>query len=54
MGYTAAARAEHREPDLGFSSSASKRFASDVAMEVTTEPRRRPWITPARTSRSSG
>jgi alkylation response protein AidB-like acyl-CoA dehydrogenase len=36
MVYTAAARAERGEPDLGFISSASKCFASDVAMEVTT------------------
>ncbi|MFV1363146.1 acyl-CoA dehydrogenase [Mycolicibacterium elephantis] len=36
MVYTAAARAERNEPDLGFISSASKCFASDVAMEVTT------------------
>jgi alkylation response protein AidB-like acyl-CoA dehydrogenase len=33
--YTAAARAERGEPNLGFISSASKCFASDVAMEVT-------------------
>src|SRR5271165_5068979 len=37
MVYTAAARAERGEPDLGFISSASKCFASDVAMEVTTD-----------------
>lgn len=37
MVYTAAARAERNEPDLGFISSASKCFASDVAMEVTTD-----------------
>ena len=36
MVYSAAARAERMEPDLGFISSASKCFASDVAMEVTT------------------
>ncbi|EID17674.1 acyl-CoA dehydrogenase [Mycolicibacterium phlei] len=36
MVYTAAARAERGEPNLGFISSASKCFASDVAMEVTT------------------
>ena len=36
MVYTAAARAERGEPALGFISSASKCFASDVAMEVTT------------------
>jgi len=35
--YTAAARAERGEPNLGFISSASKCFASDVAMEVTTD-----------------
>nr|WP_090342143.1 acyl-CoA dehydrogenase [Mycolicibacterium malmesburyense]CRL72521.1 acyl-CoA dehydrogenase [Mycolicibacterium malmesburyense] len=35
--YSAAARAERGEPDLGFISSASKCFASDVAMEVTTD-----------------
>ncbi|OBB40207.1 acyl-CoA dehydrogenase [Mycobacterium sp. 852002-51961_SCH5331710] len=34
--YSAAARAERGEPDLGFISSASKCLASDVAMEVTT------------------
>jgi alkylation response protein AidB-like acyl-CoA dehydrogenase len=34
--YLAAARAERGEPDLGFISSAAKCFASDVAMEVTT------------------
>jgi len=37
MVYTAAARAERGEPELGFISSASKCFASDVAMEVTTD-----------------
>ncbi len=37
MVYTAAARAERREPNLGFIASASKCFASDVAMEVTTD-----------------
>jgi alkylation response protein AidB-like acyl-CoA dehydrogenase len=36
MVYTAAARAERGERALGFISSASKCFASDVAMEVTT------------------
>jgi alkylation response protein AidB-like acyl-CoA dehydrogenase len=36
MVYSAAARAERGEPDLGFIASASKCFASDVAMEVTT------------------
>jgi alkylation response protein AidB-like acyl-CoA dehydrogenase len=35
MGYTAAARAERGELDLGFSSSAAKGFAPDVAMEVS-------------------
>jgi alkylation response protein AidB-like acyl-CoA dehydrogenase len=35
--YTAAARAERGESKLGFISSASKCFASDVAMEVTTD-----------------
>ncbi|MGH3941628.1 MAG: acyl-CoA dehydrogenase [Pseudonocardiaceae bacterium] len=35
--YLAAARAERGEPELGFISSASKCFASDVAMEVTTD-----------------
>ena len=35
--YHAAARAERGEPALGFISSASKCFASDVAMEVTTD-----------------
>jgi alkylation response protein AidB-like acyl-CoA dehydrogenase len=37
MVYTAAARAERGEPNLGFLASASKCFASDVAMEVTTD-----------------
>lgn len=36
MVYSAAARAERCEPELGFISSAAKCFASDVAMEVTT------------------
>ncbi|ONM47002.1 acyl-CoA dehydrogenase [Nocardia donostiensis] len=36
MVYTSAARAERGEPDLGFISAAAKCFASDVAMEVTT------------------
>ncbi|SIH71906.1 acyl-CoA dehydrogenase [Mycobacteroides abscessus] len=37
MVYTAAARAERGEKNLGFISSASKCFASGVAMEVTTD-----------------
>jgi alkylation response protein AidB-like acyl-CoA dehydrogenase len=37
MVYSAAARAERRENNLGFISAASKCFASDVAMEVTTD-----------------
>ncbi|GAB20733.1 acyl-CoA dehydrogenase [Gordonia effusa NBRC 100432] len=37
MVYTSAARAERGEQNLGFISSASKCFASDVAMEVTTD-----------------
>ncbi|MGC5027866.1 acyl-CoA dehydrogenase [Tsukamurella sp. DT100] len=37
MVYTAAARAERGEKNLGFISSASKCFASDVAMDVTTD-----------------
>ncbi|HEY0636551.1 MAG TPA: acyl-CoA dehydrogenase [Pseudonocardiaceae bacterium] len=37
MVYVAAARAERGEPDLGFISAAAKCFASDVAMEVTTD-----------------
>jgi alkylation response protein AidB-like acyl-CoA dehydrogenase len=37
MVYVAAARAERGEPNLGFISSAAKCFASDVAMEVTTD-----------------
>jgi alkylation response protein AidB-like acyl-CoA dehydrogenase len=37
MVYTAAARAERGEQELGFLSSASKCYASDVAMEVTTD-----------------
>jgi alkylation response protein AidB-like acyl-CoA dehydrogenase len=36
MVYTAAARAQRGEPTLSFISSAAKCFASDVAMEVTT------------------
>jgi alkylation response protein AidB-like acyl-CoA dehydrogenase len=35
--YLAAARAERAEPGLGFVSSAAKCFASDVAMQVTTD-----------------
>jgi alkylation response protein AidB-like acyl-CoA dehydrogenase len=37
MVYVAAARAERGEPNLGFVSAAAKCFASDVAMEVTTD-----------------
>ncbi|MCR8896797.1 acyl-CoA dehydrogenase [Gordonia sp. GONU] len=37
MVYTSAARAERDEKNLGFISAASKCFASDVAMEVTTD-----------------
>jgi len=37
MVYSAAARAERGEGDLGFISAASKCFASDIAMEVTTD-----------------
>ncbi len=37
MVYTAAARAERGESNLGFLAAASKCFASDVAMEVTTD-----------------
>ena len=37
MVYVAAARAERGEPNLGFISAAAKCFASDVAMEVTTD-----------------
>src|ERR1700678_3590954 len=37
MVYSAAARAERGEANLGFISAASKCFASDVAMEVTTD-----------------
>jgi alkylation response protein AidB-like acyl-CoA dehydrogenase len=37
MVYSAAARAERGETGLGFISSASKCFASDVAMEVATD-----------------
>jgi alkylation response protein AidB-like acyl-CoA dehydrogenase len=37
MVYTAAARAERGEPNLSFLSAASKCYASDVAMEVTTD-----------------
>ena len=37
MVYVAAARAERQEPNLGFISAAAKCYASDVAMEVTTD-----------------
>jgi alkylation response protein AidB-like acyl-CoA dehydrogenase len=37
MVYSAAARAERGEGNLGFISAASKCFASDIAMEVTTD-----------------
>ncbi|ATE57221.1 MULTISPECIES: acyl-CoA dehydrogenase [Actinosynnema] len=37
MVYVAAAKAERGEPDLGFITAAAKCFASDVAMEVTTD-----------------
>jgi len=37
MVYSAAARAQRGEPNLGFISSAAKCFASDVAMQVTTD-----------------
>ncbi|CDQ45548.1 acyl-CoA dehydrogenase [Mycolicibacterium neoaurum] len=37
MVYSAAARAERGEPDLHFISAASKCFASDIAMAVTTD-----------------
>ena len=37
MVYSAAARAERGEADLGFISAASKCFASDIAMQVTTD-----------------
>ncbi|CUU53764.1 Acyl-CoA dehydrogenase [Parafrankia irregularis] len=37
MVYVAAARAERGEPNLGFITAAAKCFASDVAMEVTTD-----------------
>ena len=37
MVYVSAARAERGEPNLGFISAAAKCFASDVAMEVTTD-----------------
>jgi alkylation response protein AidB-like acyl-CoA dehydrogenase len=37
MVYTSAARAERGEANLGFISAAAKCFASDVAMEVTTD-----------------
>jgi alkylation response protein AidB-like acyl-CoA dehydrogenase len=37
MVYSAAARAERGEKDLGFIAAASKCFASDMAMEVTTD-----------------
>ena len=37
MVYTSAARAERGEKNLGFISAASKCFASDVAMQVTTD-----------------
>ncbi len=37
MVYVSSARAERGEPNLGFISAAAKCFASDVAMEVTTD-----------------
>ncbi|GLZ35680.1 acyl-CoA dehydrogenase [Lentzea sp. NBRC 105346] len=37
MVYAAAAKAERGEPNIGFITAAAKCFASDVAMEVTTE-----------------
>ncbi|GAA2664819.1 MULTISPECIES: acyl-CoA dehydrogenase [Actinosynnema] len=37
MVYVAAAKAERGEPNLGFITAAAKCFASDVAMEVTTD-----------------
>ena len=37
MVYVAAARAERGEPNLGFISAAAKCYASDVAMQVTTD-----------------
>ncbi|MDQ2587137.1 acyl-CoA dehydrogenase [Saccharothrix yanglingensis] len=37
MVYVAAAKAERGEPDIGFITAAAKCFASDVAMEVTTD-----------------
>jgi alkylation response protein AidB-like acyl-CoA dehydrogenase len=37
LTYVAAARAERGEPNLGFVSAAAKCYASDVAMEVTTD-----------------
>ena len=37
MVYTAAANAERGEPNIGFITAAAKCFASDVAMEVTTD-----------------
>lgn len=37
MVYTAAARAQRGEPDVSFISAAAKCYASDVAMEVTTD-----------------
>ncbi|HEY5183569.1 MAG TPA: acyl-CoA dehydrogenase family protein [Actinomycetes bacterium] len=37
LTYSAAARAERGDPDAGFYSSAAKCFASDAAMEITTD-----------------
>jgi alkylation response protein AidB-like acyl-CoA dehydrogenase len=37
MVYVAAAKAERGEPDIGFITAAAKCYASDVAMEVTTD-----------------
>ncbi len=37
LGYAAAARAERQGPNLTFTSSAAKVFASDTAMSVTTD-----------------
>ena len=37
MVYVAAAKSERNDPDLSFFGAAAKCFASDVAMEVTTD-----------------
>jgi hypothetical protein len=51
MVYSAAARAERGETNLGFISAASKYFASDVAMELAAPKPWRRWHHCARLNR---